>query len=141
MSYQTIIARLYYMLIYTKANVNDREIASTKHMIGTEGFIENHFHAEMEGLWFKDQEMLIAECIVAMRQLDHALQVRIVAWLCIAANADGCMEKSEWHFIYRIYHQELNLPLDEIFIVQKQLSQRISLPFFQSLHNERRVRQ
>ena len=46
-----------------------------------------------------------------------------MAWLCVVANADGFMDKAEWHFIYDIYHKSLNLPLDEIMVVQKQLNQ------------------
>jgi hypothetical protein len=32
------------------------------------------------------------------------------------------MDKAEWQFIYKIYHKELNLPLDDIMEVQKELS-------------------
>jgi hypothetical protein len=38
------------------------------------------------------------------------------------ANADGFMDKSEWQFIYKIYHKELHLPLDDIMEVQKELN-------------------
>jgi uncharacterized tellurite resistance protein B-like protein len=54
--------------------------------------------------------------------LDRNLQIRIVAWLCVVANGDGFMDKTEWQLIYTIYHKELNLPLEEIFKVQKELN-------------------
>jgi len=51
--------------------------------------------------------------------------------LCVVANGDGFMDKTEWQLIYRIYHKELNLPLEEIFKVQKELNRlpREKYPF------------
>ena len=42
--------------------------------------------------------------------------------MCVLANSDGFMDKAEWQFIYKIYHKELNLPLDSIMEVQKELA-------------------
>jgi hypothetical protein len=42
--------------------------------------------------------------------------------MCVLANSDGFMDKSEWQFIYKIYHKELHLALDDIMHVQKELS-------------------
>jgi hypothetical protein len=39
----------------------------------------------------------------------------------VIANADGFMDKTEWQFIYKVYHKELGLNLDEIMKTQKEL--------------------
>jgi hypothetical protein len=57
--------------------------------------------------------------------LDLKQQIRIVAWLCVVANADGFMDRAEWQLIYKVYHKELNLPLHDIFAVQKDLNKII----------------
>jgi len=41
----------------------------------------------------------------------------------VIANADGFMDKSEWHFIYNLYHRELSLQLDEVMKKQKELAE------------------
>jgi len=45
--------------------------------------------------------------------------------MCVVANADGFMDRAEWQLIYKIYHKELGLPLNEIFSVQKELNKLI----------------
>jgi uncharacterized tellurite resistance protein B-like protein len=125
MTYQSIITALYYMLIYAEGNVNSKEIASIKQMIKAEGLLEEEFNVQMRMLESKDKSLLFSQCMLSMKELSHEQQVRIVAWLCVVANADGFMERTEWQFIYRIYHKELNLPLNEIFNVQKDLNKVI----------------
>jgi hypothetical protein len=60
-----------------------------------------------------------------IRKLEQLQQIRIIAWLCVIANADGFMDRAEWQLIYTIYHKELDLPLSEIFAVQKELNRLI----------------
>jgi uncharacterized tellurite resistance protein B-like protein len=128
MNYNLIITRLYYLLIYADGNVNQKEISSAKHMIKAEGINESQFNTELESSKGKDHEQMLAECIAGLKKLDNSQQIRIVAWLCVLANADGFMDRSEWQLIYRIYHKELSLPLNEIFSVQKELNRVIWIP-------------
>jgi uncharacterized tellurite resistance protein B-like protein len=62
---------------------------------------------------------------MGLKQLNYKQQVRIIAWMCVIANADGFMDRGEWQLIYKIYHKELNLPLHDIFAVQKELNKKI----------------
>jgi uncharacterized tellurite resistance protein B-like protein len=125
MTYNSILAGLYYMLIYADGNVNGKEIASIKQMTKAEGLIEEEFNIQIRLLDSKDKAILFSECMLGLKELSHDQQIRIVAWLCVAANADGFMERTEWQLIYKIYHKELNLPLNEIFNVQKELNKLI----------------
>jgi len=121
MNYSSIITNLYFMLIIADGKISDKEIASGDQMINIEAINETEFKVQMEGLKSKDQTALLSECLSGLRKLSRAQQIRIIAWLCVVANADGFMDRAEWQLIYRIYHKELDLPLEEIFKVQKEL--------------------
>ncbi len=122
MNYHSVIMNLYYLLVYTDDNVNQKEIAAAKEMARTEGIAEEAFNVQMQLLKTKNTTVLYSECMQAIKKLSSKQQIRIVAWLCVIANADGFMDKGEWQLIYTIYHKELNLPLSEIFAVQKELN-------------------
>src|SRR5690349_12677274 len=123
MNFKTILTRLYFMLVYADGTLNDREISLGKVLVTSEGIDENEFHTQMEALKSKDQSVLLSDSLGALKKLSRKQQIRCIAWLCVVANADGFMDKTEWHFIYNIYHKSLSLPLDEIMAVQKQLNQ------------------
>jgi uncharacterized tellurite resistance protein B-like protein len=120
-----ILSRLYFLLAYADGNVNEKESATAKHMIKNEVINEADFKTLMEALKTRNKETLFSESIAAMKKLDQKQQIRIVAWLCVVANADGFMDRTEWQLIYKIYHKELNLPLNNIFAVQKDLNRMI----------------
>jgi uncharacterized tellurite resistance protein B-like protein len=122
MSYKSILTQLYFILIYADGHVNDHERSSGKTLIKLEGFKEEEFRVELELLKSQDPGALLSDCIKNLKRLDRKQQIRMIAWLCVVANGDGFMDKSEWQLIYRIYHKELNLPLEEIFKVQKELN-------------------
>jgi uncharacterized tellurite resistance protein B-like protein len=122
MNFKTIIIRLYYMLIYTDGKVNQGEISLGKKMIETEGISDAEFSAQIEALKKKDGSVIYKECLADLKRLKTDLQIRSIAWMCVLANSDGFMDKAEWQFIYKIYHKELHLPLDDIMEVQKELS-------------------
>ena len=91
-------------------------------MMQSEGFEQVGFKAALESLKAKDKTALQLECIAGLRKLDSKLQIRCIAWLCVIANADGFMDKEEWILIYRLYHTELKLSLDDVFKTQKELN-------------------
>ncbi len=122
MSYKSILTQLYFILIYADGHVNDHERSSGKNLVTIERFDEEDFKVQLEFLKSKDPSALLSDCIKALKKLDRNQQIRVVAWLCVVANGDGFMDKMEWQLIYTIYHKELNLPLEEIFKVQKELN-------------------
>lgn len=113
---------LYHLLVYDGGNPNQKEIAAAQEMILAEGISEEAFNVQMQLLKLKNSKSLYADCVVAMKTLPVQQQIRIVAWLCVIANADGFMDKGEWQLIYTLYHKELNLRLSDIFAVQKELN-------------------
>lgn len=125
MHYKSTITKLYFLLIHADGQVNEKEITLGKKMIDAEKIAQHDFNVQMELLKTKDQNTLFSECIAELKRLDQKQQIRSIAWSCVVANADGFMDRAEWELIYNIYHKELQLPLDQIFLVQKQLGQLI----------------
>ena len=126
MSFKSIIIRLYYMLIHCDGKVNENEIALGKRMMEAEQISEAEFDRLIVELKERDLVALHKECIAELKHLSRQAQIRCIAWLCVLANADGFMDRAEWQFIYRIYHKELQLPLDVIMGVQKELSRKVN---------------
>jgi uncharacterized tellurite resistance protein B-like protein len=125
MTYNILIARLYFLLVYADGSVNEKEIAISKQMAKEEGLNEAEFEVQLKLLKAKDKDLVFTESMLGLKQLSYKQQVRIVAWMCVIANADGFMDRGEWQLIYKIYHKELNLPLHDIFAVQKELNKKI----------------
>ncbi len=125
MNYNTLIARLYFLLVYADGSVNDKEIAMAKQMVKEEGLNAEEFDVQLKMLALKDKDSVYSESMIGLKQLSLREQVRIVAWMCVIANADGFMDRGEWQLIYKVYHKELNLPLHLIFAVQKELNKKI----------------
>jgi uncharacterized tellurite resistance protein B-like protein len=122
MNYQATLTKLYFLLIHADGVVNEREIAVGHQLIAFEGMSHAEFDSMMQALKGRKITEILDEAIVGLKKLERIHQIRSIAWLCVAANADGFMDRSEWQFIYKVYHKSLNLPLDEILEVQKELS-------------------
>lgn len=121
MDYRSILISLYYLFIHADGKVNATEMEMGEQMAHLEG-IDSFLHAsEMERAKKKDPALLHKECMNALRKQSRQNQVKCVAWLCVVANADGFMDRSEWQFIYGVYHKELQLTLDEVMAMQKEL--------------------
>jgi uncharacterized tellurite resistance protein B-like protein len=133
MDYRTIIINLYYLLIYADGKVNERELALGRKMIEAEGFDIIKLDDHLKSLKAKNITSVYNECLVGLKKLNATQQIRSIAWLCVIANSDGFMDKEEWILIYKIYHTELKLSLDEIMKTQKELNKIIHGKSFQSL--------
>ena|SRR5882672_6484409 len=121
MNLKSALIKLYYLLVHADNELNEREVAVGNQMIKAEGISESEFNIAFELLKKRTEANVYTESIEEIKKLDHKSKVRCVAWLCVVANADGFMDKKEWQFIYKVYHKELNLSLDEIMKVQKEL--------------------
>ncbi|HLZ16412.1 MAG TPA: TerB family tellurite resistance protein [Cyclobacteriaceae bacterium] len=131
MNQKTTLIKLYHLLVSADGNVDEREIAAGRQMIKVEGIPEVDFNRILDSLKKRISGVVYSECLEELKKLSHDDQVRCIAWLCVIANADGFMDKTEWHFIYKLYHTELALQLDEIMKKQKNL---IGLKEKSSLH-------
>lgn len=121
MNYQAILTNLYFILIYADGKLNEKEMQLSQKMIKAEKFDAEAFKAQIELLKSSDLEVVYNNTIQHLRKVKTPDQIRCVAWLCMAANIDGFMDKSEWMFIYKIYSKELNLKLDDVMKAQRDL--------------------
>lgn len=121
MNYQAILTNLYFTLIYADGKLNEKERQLSQKMIKAEKLDPEAFKAQIELLKSSDLKVVYTKTIEHLRKLKPVDQIRCVAWLCMAANIDGFMDKTEWMFIYKIYSKELNLKLDDIMKVQRDL--------------------
>lgn len=125
MNFKEVLTRLYFILICSDGNVNEKEVSYGRKMVEAEGIDEKYFFSQIKILEVNNQHELLPDAVVGIKKLSRTEQIRCIAWLCVIANADGFMDKAEWQLIYKIYHKELNLPLDEIMKVQKTLAQAL----------------
>jgi len=133
MDYNATITSLFFLLIYADGEANEKEISRGKQMMLAEGIDEKKFNSLIESLKTKKNENIYSDCINGLKKLNKEKQIRCIAWLCVVANADGFMDREEWMLIYKIYHTELNLVLDDIMKVQKHLNSLIHGKAFHSL--------
>jgi len=122
MDYHSIISGLYYLLIGADGQVNEKELSFGKKMMAAEGLEETKFLSLIEKFKAADTTVLYNNCLANLKKLDKDRQIRCVAWLCVVANADGFMDKQEWVLIYKIYHNELHLSLDDVMKTQRELN-------------------
>lgn len=122
MSYDKVITRLYYLLVAADGDINEKEISTAKKMIEFESIDEAVFRSEMLLLPSMEKKQIYGETIPVLKKFPRKKQLRIVAWLCVLANADGFMDKTEWQFIYNLYQRELHLELQDIFDVQREIN-------------------
>jgi len=125
MNFREVLTRLYFILICSDGNVNEKEVSYGRRMVEAEGIDEKFFLSQIKLIEVNNQQALLPEAIADLKKLNKEEQIRVIAWLCVIANADGFMDKAEWQIIYRIYHKELHLQLDEVMKVQKVLAQSI----------------
>lgn len=133
MDYKATLTSLYYLLICADGKVNERELSLGRKMMEAEGFGVDNFDAQLEAFKAKNIATLYSDCLAGLKKLDAKSQIKAIAWLCVIANSDGFMDKEEWILIYKIYHTELKLSLDDIMKTQKELNQIIHGKSFHSL--------
>jgi uncharacterized tellurite resistance protein B-like protein len=113
---------MYYLIAFADGKCDQKEKEIGEVMVRQESLNEREFQTQLELLQTVQRESLLNDSIKELKKLDKKLQNRIVAWMCIVANADGFMSNSEWQLIYRIYHKELSLSMSEILTLQKELN-------------------
>lgn len=121
MKFQSVIAKLYFLLIHADNTLNDKEVSFGKRMVSHEKLDMAEFERELSSLKSRPHEKIYQDCLGELKRLPKDEQIRCIAWMCVVANADGFMDKTEWQFIYKIYHKELHLPLNEIMKIQNDL--------------------
>ena len=132
MNFRSTLINLYFLLINADGKVNERELLLGKLMLEAEELPTDKFESELNELKAKSITSLLSIGITALKKLPPNQQLRSIAWLCVIANADGFMDKEEWKLIYKLYHDELNLKLDDVMKTQRELNKLIHGKSFHS---------
>ncbi len=117
----TVNTKLYFLLTHADGEVHKKEEEMGDKMMWHESMNKENFNAQVKELAMYDKEEIFNDCITELKTFDKNDQINCLAWMCLIANADGFMDKSEWDLIYRIYHKHLALSLPEITTRQKEL--------------------
>jgi uncharacterized tellurite resistance protein B-like protein len=116
--------RLYFLLITADGEVNDKEIKMWVKVAALYGF-DHDFNEQLDLLKVGGKKQLLASCIRDLKNTTIEEQVNLMALLCVLANADGFMHKTEWELIYSIYHKELKLNQLEILETERHLKKTL----------------
>ncbi|MGK7397617.1 MAG: TerB family tellurite resistance protein [Candidatus Cyclobacteriaceae bacterium M3_2C_046] len=115
---------LYYLMIHADGIISQKEIEMGELMRKTEMIESKDFDFHLKRYENMAQEEVLNLCIRSLKQCDYQTQIKCVAWMSHLANSDGFMDPEEWKLIYRVYHKELKLSLDDILEVQKHLPKK-----------------
>ena len=115
------LSKLFFLLASADGSIKPKEAAIGEAMCSVEGISKADFASMLQNLRTKNSALIFSESIAELKKLTREEQIRSIAWMCVIANADGFMERVEWQLIYKVYHKELNLPLEEVLAVQKSL--------------------
>jgi len=121
MNHKPTLIKLYHLLVSADGTINEKELVAGKQMINAEGINEFEFDRIIDNLKKRNASVLYSECVEELKKLDNDKQIRCIVWLSLIVNSDGFMDKTEWHFIYKLYHVELGLQLDDVMKKQKDL--------------------
>jgi uncharacterized tellurite resistance protein B-like protein len=122
LDYFSTITGLYALIIGADGNITEKELVLGRKMVKAEGFDEVKFDLGLPQFQSMDRQKLLKNCVDGLKVLPVAKQIRCISWMCVIANSDGFMDKREWELIYKIYHSELSLQLDEIMKTQRELN-------------------
>lgn len=115
------IGKLFYLITRADNVFDDKERKMGERMIEAENIERDKFYVIVDSLEGANLDELFNECTAMLRKFDVNTQIHHLAWLCVIANSDGFMDKSEWNVIYKLYKVQLGLDLDAIMNRQKEI--------------------
>lgn len=124
-TFKETLANLFTLLIWSDGVVNEKEIAYGIKMAEIVGMDESMIASRIRTSEVKATPELLESTIKEMKSLTREEQILGIAWMCVIANADGFMDRTEWQLIYRIYYKELCLTLEEVMNQQKVLNKTV----------------
>lgn len=116
---------LFYLITHADGVVSEKETELGLLMAKSAGPGVEIFNARLVELSKRDKGEVLTNCIESLKKLNQQEQINILAWTAVAANSDGFMSGTEWALIYKIYHTELGLKLNEIMDRQKEIHRTI----------------
>jgi hypothetical protein len=125
MDYQTVLSKLYHLVVQADNDISESEIEVGKKIFKIEGLEQRVLDQELHSNPILDKKIGLVECIEALKTMERAVQIRCIAWMCVVADIDWDIDEDEWAMIYDLYATSLNLPLSEIVYVQAALTKSL----------------
>ena len=108
----------YYYIINADGIIDPKEVSFGEKMIKKENIRESDFNLKIEELKSLDHEQLKDMLKGLIKHLNTVEQVRIVAYMSKAADADGFRDPAEMSSIQDIY-KELHIHLNDVIRVKE----------------------
>ena len=115
------LVSLYHLLINADGHVDDKELKMGELMKTHEKIDDYMFDFYLNKISTQENKVVFDACVNSLNKCEHDWKVKCIAWMSLIANSDGFMDPEEWKLIYSIYNKELNLNLNDILEMQKQL--------------------
>lgn len=115
------LVTLFHLLVHADGIVDDKEILMGEFMCKHEKIDEYEFNYYLKKYSEKEDETVLNDCITALKKCDYQWRIKCIAWMSLIANSHGFMAQEEWRLLFRIYSVELQLKLEEILYVQRNL--------------------
>lgn len=126
MNYQTVLSKLYHLVVQADGGISESEMAVGKKIFQIEGLEQQVLTEELQGSVVADKKLAMLDCIEVLKGMDRSIQIRCIAWMCVVADIDWEIDEDEWAMIYGLYASSLNLPLNEIVLVQSELTNKLN---------------
>lgn len=119
--FKETLIKAYNYIARADGEIDEKETALGKKMIRKENILEDEFNDRMIAFSSQEHDALVVSLKSDLKKLEKDEQIKILAYMSNIANADGFMTADEWRIIYKLYKEELQLQLEEILAVQKEI--------------------
>lgn len=119
--FKDTLIKAYYYIANADGKIDDKEVELSNKMIAKENIDKAVFDKKINSFENIELNQIMESLISDLKKLPKTDQIKILAYMSNIANADGFMDAAEWKMIYNIYKRELDLELEEIIKVQKQI--------------------
>ncbi len=120
-TFKETLLKAYYYIISADGNIEERELEIGRKMCKKEGIDEGEFQKKIEAYKNDPNQNLIDSLKTDLKKLSKEEQVKVIAYMSNTANSDGFMDALEWKMIYELYKNELQLTLEDIIQMQRQI--------------------
>ena len=120
-TFKETLVKAYFYISSADGKIDQKEVEMGNKMIAKELIDKKEFEKKIESYQCETPECIINSLKDDLKKLKREEQIKIIAYMSNIANSDGFMDPAEWKMIYNLYKNELNLTLEEIISMQKQI--------------------
>ncbi len=112
-----------FFLILSADNIADiKELKTGNKIIDLEGFDKSRVMSEFDHLSSQSRAETYNDGISTLKLLDKPTQMKCLAYIKIIAKVDGSFDKSESDLLDKMYNEELDIDINRLDNLEKELS-------------------